>query len=39
MFFEVFTAVLAALLVNQLINFLAIYVWWHEPFSKEHDNA
>ena len=34
MFFEIFFAVLAAMLVNQAISMLGFMIWWYEPFAR-----
>lgn len=39
MFVDLFFAVLAALLVMQVINYAAVLIWWHWPFDKENDDA
>lgn len=34
MFLDIFLAVLAALLVSQVINTLGFLIWWHEPLTR-----
>ena len=34
MFLEIFFAVLAAMLVNQLISMLGFMIWWYEPMAR-----
>lgn len=34
MFFEIFFAVLAAMLVSQIVNFALLAFWWYEPMAR-----